>query len=45
MILPDAGNGEVTYYAGSAVLLAAYPTVKLVEAVCRRATGQTVDVS
>ena len=33
MILPDAGNGEVTYYAESAVLLAAYPTVKLVEAV------------
>ncbi|MED5388335.1 MAG: cyclic nucleotide-binding domain-containing protein [Pseudomonadota bacterium] len=33
MILPDAGNDEVTYYAESAVLLAAYPTVRLVEAV------------
>ena len=34
MILPDAaGNDEVTYYAESAVLLAAYPTVKLVETV------------
>ena len=32
MILPDAGSDEVTYYAESAVLLAAYPTVKLVEA-------------
>lgn len=33
LILPDAGNHEVTYYAESAVLLAAYPTVKLVEAI------------
>ena len=32
MILPDAGSDEVNYYAESAVLLAAYPTVKLVEA-------------
>ena len=33
LILPDAGNNEITYYAESAVLLAAYPTVKLVEAI------------
>ncbi|MCG8392944.1 MAG: cyclic nucleotide-binding domain-containing protein [Pseudomonadales bacterium] len=33
LILPDSGSDEITYYAESAVLLAAYPTVKLVEAV------------
>ncbi|MEP5231099.1 cyclic nucleotide-binding domain-containing protein [Alcanivorax sp.] len=33
LILPDAGNDEITYYAESSVLLAAYPTVELVDAV------------
>ncbi|MDX1802882.1 MAG: cyclic nucleotide-binding domain-containing protein [Alcanivorax sp.] len=32
LILPDAaGNGDVSYYAEGAVLLAAYPTVELVQ--------------
>ena len=33
LILPDAGNDEITYYAESSVLLGAYPTVELVDAV------------
>lgn len=33
LILPDAGQDTVSYYADGAVLLAAYPTVALVEAV------------
>lgn len=33
LILPDTGNDEITFYAESSVLLAAYPNVALVDAI------------